>query len=102
MKVARPRRSGLLDMTPRVRVRDLVHGFVSLTDLEVRVVSHPLFQRLRHIRQNDVAFFVYPSLNISRFEHSLGCTHVAGNMAAGLRRSPLWSRYKRTVDLSAS
>ena len=82
-----------------VRVRDLVHGYVYLTDLEVRVINHPLFQRLRHIRQNDVASYVYPSLNISRFEHSLGCTHVAGKMAANLTRSPEWSAYQRALDL---
>lgn len=67
------------------RVRDLVHGYVYLTRTERRVTDHLLFQRLRHIRQNDVAFLVYPSLNVSRFEHSLGCCHVAGRIAATLQ-----------------
>ncbi|MBI2840156.1 MAG: HD domain-containing protein [Acidobacteria bacterium] len=70
-----------------------------MTDLEVSVINHPLFQRLRHIRQNDVAFFVYPSLNISRFEHSLGCAHVAGKMAVSMTRSALWPRYQETINL---
>jgi len=61
-----------------------VHGFVHLTETECRVVDHPYFQRLRHIRQNDVASFVYPSLNVTRFEHSLGCCHVAASIAHGL------------------
>lgn len=85
-----------------LRIRDLVHGYVYLTEPEVQVVNHPLFQRLRHIRQNDVAFFVYPSLNISRFEHSVGCAHVAGKMAANLLRSSDWHIYQKTVELGPS
>lgn len=83
-----------------LRVRDLVHGFVNLTAPEVEVINNQLFQRLRHVRQNDVAFFVYPSLNISRFEHSLGCAHVAGKMAKNLTRSHEWKSYRRAVGLS--
>jgi HD superfamily phosphohydrolase len=83
-----------------MRIRDLVHGFVYLTELEVHAINHPLFQRLRHIRQNDVAASVYPSLNTSRFEHSIGCTHVAGKMAANLVRSPKWREYKDEVGLA--
>src|SRR5712692_126450 len=82
-----------------LRVRDLVHGFVYLTDLEVKVVNHPLFQRLRHVRQNDVAAHVYPSLNTSRFEHSLGCAHVSGKMALNLLHSPAWDAYQHDVQL---
>ncbi len=82
------------------RVRDLVHGYVLLTDVEVDVMNHPLFQRLRHIRQNDIASYVYPSLNISRFEHSLGCLHVAGKMAVALRsHAKRWKSYRRTSYL---
>jgi HD superfamily phosphohydrolase len=83
-----------------VRVRDLVHGYVDLTELEISIVNAPLFQRLRNIRQNDVGFYVYPSLNTSRFEHSLGCTHVAGKMAQSLRRSAEWDAYKAAVNLN--
>ena len=82
-----------------VRVRDLVHGFVHMTKLEIKVVDHPLFQRLRHVRQNDLGSYVYPSLNTSRFEHSLGCAHVAGKMAINLMRSQEWRAYQREVDL---
>lgn len=83
-----------------VRVRDLLHGFVYLTQPEVDVIDHPLFQRLRHVRQNDLASYVYPSLNTSRFEHSLGTTHVAGKMAFNLTHSRAWRGYKRAVGLS--
>ncbi len=81
------------------RVRDLVHSFVPLTELERRAIDHPLTQRLRQIRQNDVASAVYPSLNISRFEHSLGTAHVAGRMANNIVSSPHWEEYARLLKL---
>lgn len=87
-------------LTYSVRVRDLVHGFVYLTELEEHVINHPLFQRLRHIRQNDVAHYVYPSLNVSRFEHSLGSAFVAGKMAINVTRSFKWDAYQQTLGLS--
>jgi hypothetical protein len=63
---------GQEDLSYHVSIRDLLHGSVALTSFEVAVVNHCFFQRLRTIRQNDVASFVYPSLNVTRFEHSLG------------------------------
>src|SRR3989344_956204 len=99
---ARPKRKAdpaTLSFT--TRVRDLVHGFVYLTELEERIIGPPLFQRLRHVRQNDVASYVYPSLNTSRFEHALGCATVAGKMAASLCRSPQWDDYQSALGIEA-
>lgn len=63
------------------KVRDILHKFVYLTEPERRLIDKPIFQRLRFIAQNDVASKVYPSLNTSRFEHSLGTAFVAGKIA---------------------
>ena len=86
-------------LTWDLRIRDLVHGFVYLTALEARAINHPLFQRLRQVKQNDVGSMVYPSLNTSRFEHSVGCAHVAGKMAVNLTRSPAWPDYQHEIGL---
>lgn len=64
-----------------LRVRDLVHGTILFTETEEKIINHSFFQRLRQIKQNDVAFYVYPSLNTSRFEHVLGTCRVTGMMA---------------------
>ena len=80
-----------------LRVRDLVHGTILFTDTERRIIDHPYFQRLRQVRQNDVAFYVYPSLNTSRFEHVLGTCRVAGMMAENLTKSPKWRIYAREL-----
>ena len=81
------------------RVRDLVHGTTLFTRQEQNIIDHPLFQRLRRVRQNDVAFYVYPSLNTSRFEHVLGTCRVAGMMAESLTNSPKWRGYLRDLKL---
>lgn len=78
-----------------LRIRDLVHGTILFTELEQRIIDHIFFQRLRQIRQNDVAFIVYPSLNTTRFEHALGTCRVAGMMADHLTQSPKWEAYSR-------
>lgn len=61
-------------------VRDSVHGFVTLTDEEWAVVDCPVFQRMRDIRQLGLGHLVYPGANHTRFEHSLGCVHVASHI----------------------
>lgn len=80
-----------------LRIRDLVHGTILFTEEEMDIINHPFFQRLRQIRQNDVAFYVYPSLNTSRFEHALGVCRVAGMMAETLTKSPKWKDYRREL-----
>ncbi len=58
-------------------VRCPIHGFVKLTPLEQDIVDHPVYQRLRRIRQLALTDMVYPAANHTRFEHSLGVKHVA-------------------------
>lgn len=59
-------------------IKDTIHGYIDLDDLEQRVVDSPWFQRLRRVRQNDVGSFVFPTMLTTRFEHSLGAMHLAG------------------------
>lgn len=58
-------------------IRDPVHGFVELNDWEREIINHPVFQRLRRIRQLAWTDMVYPGAMHTRFEHSLGVMHVA-------------------------
>lgn len=65
-------------------IRDPVHGSIHLDELEgALLLSWPL-QRLRSIRQLGLVDTVYPGACHSRFEHSLGCMHMAGLMAEHL------------------
>ena len=85
-------------MSWRVRVRDPVHDFVGLTDEEVRVVNTRLLQRLRGIKQLALANLVHPGAVHTRFDHTLGVCHVAGQMADAL---DLDEEEKRLVRLAA-
>ncbi|MCB9228157.1 MAG: HD domain-containing protein [Deltaproteobacteria bacterium] len=59
------------------RVRGNLHGSIDISELEDRVIAHPIFQRLRRIRQTAFLSFVFPGASHSRFEHSLGVMHLA-------------------------
>lgn len=61
-------------------VSDNVHDIIRLTDLEHDIMNGPLFNRLHFVYQDSTSFFTWPSMRIQRFEHSLGCMHLAGQM----------------------
>jgi len=62
-------------------IRDPIHGTIELTELEIALIDTPEMQRLRNIKQNGFCYLVYPAMNSTRFEHSLGVMHVAGRLA---------------------
>lgn len=62
-------------------IRDPLYGFIGLSEEETRLVDAPLFRRLHYIKQLSHAFVAYPSAIHTRFEHSLGCMHVAGKIS---------------------
>lgn len=72
---------------PRHRVRCPIHGFIRFSENERRVIDHPLFRRLRLIRQLALTELVYPGATHTRFEHSLGVMEVATRMFDALARA---------------
>jgi len=68
-------------MAKNHRIRDPVHNFIALREIEVKLLAAPIVQRLRGIRQLAMANLVYPGAIHTRFDHSLGVCHVAGLMA---------------------
>jgi uncharacterized protein len=61
-------------------ILDPIHGLIKMTETEMRIISHPLFNRLRRIKQNTFLYYVFPSANHTRFEHSIGVMHLASEM----------------------
>lgn len=61
-------------------VRDPVHGNITLSPLEERIVDSEEFQRLRRIKQLALTCLVYPGAVHTRFEHSLGTMHLASSI----------------------
>lgn len=63
---------------------DPIHGAIPLSETEIKVIEHPLFRRLNHVKQNSLLYNVFPSAKHTRFEHSLGAMHCADKMLRAL------------------
>jgi len=69
---------------------DPIHGYIQFTvpvdgqaneRTEKDLIDTPWVQRLRKIHQLQSSFWVFPSGEHSRFQHSLGAMHMAGRFA---------------------
>jgi len=70
-----------------LRIRDPIHGYVTVTAIEQPLLDHPITQRLRWVAQSGLAQFVFPEVRTSRFTHSLGTMHLASRFLLGILRN---------------
>jgi HD superfamily phosphohydrolase len=68
-------------------IRDAIHGSIKVSDPELEILDTQEMQRLRRIRQLGFVYLVYPSATHTRFEHSIGTMHLAGELARRLEFS---------------
>lgn len=61
-------------------IKDPVHGYVYITEVEKEIIDSYPVQRLRRLRQLAGAEYVYPGANHTRFEHSVGVMYLAGKV----------------------
>ena len=73
-----------MKLTPVAEIRDPVHGYIKITEIERELIDSPYIQRLRRIHQLAGAYLVYPGAIHTRFEHVVGAMHVAGQIAEAL------------------
>jgi HD superfamily phosphohydrolase len=58
---------------------DPIYGFLTIpSELIFDIIDHPIFQRLRRIRQLGLTDLVYPGALHTRFHHALGAMHLMG------------------------
>ena len=76
-----------MTITPVAEIRDPIHGYVKMTEVEREFVASPFIQRLRRIHQLAGSYMVYPGATHTRFEHVVGTMHVAGQIAESLVRA---------------
>jgi len=69
------------------RIYDPIHGFIIITPLMKKFINTVEFQRLRDLKQLGATTFVFPSANHTRFEHSIGVSHLAGLMMENLKKN---------------
>lgn len=73
-------------MNKKTIINDPVYGFIHIqNELIFDIVSHPWFQRLRHIKQLGLTDFVYPGALHTRFQHALGAMHLMGRVLDHLK-----------------
>ena len=73
-------------MSEEYEIRDPIYGFITFNEWEKDIIAHPVFQRLRRIRQLALTEMVYPGATHTRFEHSLGVMHLATKMYDAILR----------------
>ncbi len=69
-------------------IKDPIYGMISLSETEQRIIDTPAFQRLRRIKHLGLAYLVYPGAMHTRFEHSLGTMHIAGQICKAVGVEP--------------
>lgn len=55
---------------------DNIHGYITLNQVESRILETPYYQRLRWIRQLGFSFYIFPGATHTRHAHALGVLHV--------------------------
>ena len=69
------------------QIYDPIHGFVTITPLMQDFIDTYEFQRLRDLKQLGATYFVFPSATHTRFEHSIGVSHLAGLTMESLKNA---------------
>ena len=59
---------------------DVVHGYIGLTMFALQIIDTLIFQRLANLKQLGPCRFVYPNAVHTRYEHSIGTYHLAGEL----------------------
>lgn len=73
-------------MNKKKIINDPVYGFVQIrSDLIFDIIEHPVFQRLRRIRQLGLTDLVYPGALHTRFHHAIGAMHLMSLTLESLR-----------------
>lgn len=67
-------------------INDPVYGFVNITsELIFDIIEHPVFQRLRRIKQLGLSNLVYPGALHTRFQHVIGAMSLTDQAVEVLR-----------------
>jgi HD superfamily phosphohydrolase len=83
-------------------IRDPVHQTIAFSEKERAVIDHPIFQRMRYVRQLGLSYLVYPGSTHDRFSHMLGASHIAGRVWDNIVNvsGDLLRKYYSTADLA--
>ena len=66
-------------------IYDSIHKQMEIHATVLNIINTPPFQRLRYLKQLSVTDYVFPTASHSRFEHSVGVSHLAGKMIRSIK-----------------
>ena len=77
-----------------------LYGFINITPRMGFIIDTPEFKRLHNLRQLGATYLVYPSANHTRFEHSLGVSHLAKKLLLSLKeKNPMTTITDELIEL---
>lgn len=76
-------------------ILDPLHGDIKLSEIEKWILAQPIFSRLRYVKQNTFLYYVFPSANHTRFEHSIGVMHMASRIFDACKENYATGEMKR-------
>ena len=79
-------------------INDAIHGQFKLEGATEELLATPEINKLSHIKQLGLAHLVFPGAHHTRFEHSMGASHIAGMMAESMG---LNKQDKSTLEVAA-
>jgi HD superfamily phosphohydrolase len=74
---------------------DPIYGRLDLPDYTKKILLHPSFRRLQHLRQLGLCYLAFPGGNHTRFEHSIGAFHIASLLTENLLDSGVGNSKER-------
>ncbi len=63
---------------------DNIHGYITLNQVETRILETMYYQRLRWIRQLGFSFYIFPGATHTRHAHALGVSHIMDRILKSL------------------
>ena len=67
-------------MKKRIYINDSIHGLITLSEYEKKIISSIGFNRLHDVYQNSTVYLTFPSNRTKRFEHSIGTMKLCSDM----------------------
>jgi uncharacterized protein len=67
-------------------INDPVYGFIKIpSEIVYDLINHPVFQRLRRIKQLGLTYYVYPGAMHTRFQHAIGAAYLMDQAIQSIR-----------------
>ncbi len=67
-------------MNKGIYINDSIHGLISLSEYERRIISSIGFNRLHDVYQNSTVYLTFPTNRTKRFEHSIGTMKLCSDI----------------------